>query len=50
MASRALSLCGEGIGVGAKGKATDEKAVTSRSLWFGLVTNQDDRQAEARGQ
>ena len=45
-----MSLCGEGIGVGAKGKATDEKAVTSRSLWFGLVTNQDDRQAEARGQ
>ena len=40
----------EGIGVGAKGKATDEKAVTSRSLWFGLVTDQDDRQAIARGQ
>ena len=38
---------------GAKGKlgGTDEKAVTSRSLWFGLVTEQeDDRQAEARGQ
>ena len=41
----------EGIGVGAKGKGTDEKAVTSRSLWFGLVTErQGDRQAEARGQ
>ena len=43
----------KGLVFGAKGKlgGTDEKAVTSRSLWFGLVTErQGDRQAEARGQ